>query len=373
MKHLKIYENFDQYEFGEFTDDLLDRYSQMQKLASGKVFSDEQKAQVKEIIPNYTRFMGWIDFTRADNTNRIRQNYRVYNMGDFCYGIIKFTNHFNKDNVSIEKIWVIDDFDNLLVTLQRIVDELPLESLYESISRYDFGKYTNPEEITDIFNSFEAIGDKFDDLGVFTHSDLEQIDNSFDKFDGFHYHLNKPKNTITFNTNGMHYLAYALGDYCYGFFVEDTSNGNVWTYCEIMDDIDRLCEVMEENIRNAFGLVNESITRHDFGVYTDSSEILDFLLNSMSYRIAFTTSEEEQLGQLVGNRFDINFDGIYCIMKNEEYRRGQICLYSFGDYCYAITIGDYSLELDEDFVYEKMYIIDDFNEFLNIIKTNFNL
>lgn len=249
MKHLKLYENFDQYEFGEFTDDLLDRYAQMQKIASGKTFTTEQKEQVKKIIPNYTTFMGWIDFTRADNANQIRQNYRVYNMGDYCYGIIKFTNHFNKETVSIEKIWVIDDFDNLLIKLQEIVDELPLESLYESISRYDFGKYSNDEEIGNMVDSFQAIGDQFDDLGVFSQDDIDRINEIFKKYPGSYNNINKPRNSITFQIWKKYYLVYALGDYCYGFFEEDTSGGHKWTYCEIIDGIDRLCEVIEEFIQ----------------------------------------------------------------------------------------------------------------------------
>ena len=375
MKYIKMFESFDRYEFGEFTNpsEIFSKVGDIFQDTKDLEFTQYEKDEIRKIIPNYTIFMGKIDFERADNAKLIREFYRIYPLGYYCYALDKSYNEFNKDIMKYEKLWIIDDMDNLLDKLQEIVDELGLQSLYESVSRYDFGKYTSNTEIEAIFNSFQASGN-YDDLGVFTKEYFDKLDNSFPP--GGYYHKNKPHNTITFQINDKFYLVFALGDFCFAFFEEDKAQGNKWTYCEIIDDIDRLCSVIKEFVQASYSM-NESIDRYEFRKYLPNNADLNELYYGnqssnvpLSIYAADTISESDYtlIKKAIGGKLNATYcDSLkgrkYVTLQNRKITNIQFFIHYLGDYSYYLVKFDKSVNK-----FVSIEVIDQIETMLDVIK-----
>ena len=112
-----------------------------------------------------------------------------------------------------------------------------------------------------------------------------------------------------------------------------------------------------------FSQINESISRYDFGLHVNHSEIDEFIYSNTD-AIDITDNEEILIKEILGSNFTITRHTNYSVIKN-KYSYRLIGIHPFGDYCYGLSIGSYE---GYSFVYEELYIIDDFDGLLERLK-----
>lgn len=118
MKHLKIFESFDKYDFKKYTKEdgyvLHDIYRSMDI----KDFQDSDLVKVREILPFVSietnrRLQDYIGFKAK--SYKYNYFYSILYLGDYCYSLVCTDDVTNY--VSIE---IFDDIDPLLAELRKI-------------------------------------------------------------------------------------------------------------------------------------------------------------------------------------------------------------------------------------------------------------
>ena len=124
MKHIKLFESFDRYEFGEFKGnyDLLN-FHQIQRDIKPSVidFTQDEEKDISETLKNTKRALITITaagkcytFSKIYGDGFVR--YNIYSLGDYCYCIIGYS---EKHVVSHYEI--IDGLDILCEKLKSII------------------------------------------------------------------------------------------------------------------------------------------------------------------------------------------------------------------------------------------------------------
>lgn len=120
---------------------------------------------------------------------------------------------------------------------------------------------------------------------------------------------------------------------------------------------------------NGFEVINENITRHDFGVYTDREEI-DSFSKTIDYTNNLNSDEIYKIRVILGGRFSFyELRGRWTINSGEDSKKS-LFLYSLGDFCYAVVVMSIRGVISE---FEKLYIIDEFDNLLETIKNELSL
>lgn len=131
MKHLKLYENFDRYEFGEFKGDydllyLRDLYSDIKQ--NVEQFSMSEHRLIVDILGGEYRVHSTVtNAGRCIRFTKLYGNqyviYDVYYLGDYCYCMTGYTNNEELGEMSYDSVCyfeIFDGFDSLCEKLQTL-------------------------------------------------------------------------------------------------------------------------------------------------------------------------------------------------------------------------------------------------------------
>ena len=121
MKHIKLFENFDRYEFGNN-----DANEYLEMLEYIEPFTRKDIEYIGNLLNEegiYYRFDAVGDkrieifefIDKNDNDNRIDICY----LGDFCYGIYNF--NMNDYRYELAKLVVVDDVDGILEVVKKML------------------------------------------------------------------------------------------------------------------------------------------------------------------------------------------------------------------------------------------------------------
>ncbi len=121
-------------------------------------------------------------------------------------------------------------------------------------------------------------------------------------------------------------------------------------------------------------MLKESITRHDFGVYEDQDDIVNFLSDMHSESSALAPIEQSEVKKLIEGRYQFNQLLRSCTINSGEETSKPIFISSYGDYCYGVVITSFDINGgDMGTVFNKLYIVDGFEEVMGILKTELGL
>lgn len=121
MKHLKLFESFDRYEFGIFDDKNL-IYGKYDEIENNSIDLTEDEIETfasvlskRKLAHNHT----YVEVFQEDG-----DSYRIFSLGDFCYAIAHIYHYtdFNTytETYRVYKIWVVDQLDELIPYLEDI-------------------------------------------------------------------------------------------------------------------------------------------------------------------------------------------------------------------------------------------------------------
>ncbi len=119
MKHLRLFESFDKYDFKKYTVENGDDLSYILDSLDSKDISDEDVVEIRKILPGarmytnkYTVF--YLKFFENDDINA-KYCYNIYYLGDYCYALLCIDVQSSK-HIYIQ---VFDEIDSLLAELEN--------------------------------------------------------------------------------------------------------------------------------------------------------------------------------------------------------------------------------------------------------------
>ena len=123
MKYIKLYENFDRYEFGKFNNEGSNLINKHEEILNNRVeFIKNEIDIIIEYLSNRE-----IEYDRneisilaiLDNTETL---YDIYSLGDYCYAMVEYELYNISQNI-IKEISIYDGIDDLLEDLKLINEE----------------------------------------------------------------------------------------------------------------------------------------------------------------------------------------------------------------------------------------------------------
>lgn len=118
MKYLKLFENFDKYDFKKYTkesDDLLPIFRSLDYININKMDIDSIK-EITKVDQKRGGIEGEYVYVVAYSPDEAI-NYEIFALGDYCYAIIAIDKY---DLLSIE---IFDDIESLLMELRKLKSE----------------------------------------------------------------------------------------------------------------------------------------------------------------------------------------------------------------------------------------------------------
>ncbi len=346
MKHLKLFENFDRYEFG--SRDAM-TYNQMRKVVeefplelNNQVGALLTAADIRFYVSDINEDGEYFDIFSIDLNDVMVE---IYYLGDYCYGVYAYDNTGNEDGILLE---VIDDIEELIPTVKRMISDLGNESILEDIknvNKYEFGVYKlahgiqyaslmlsklggsriTPEETSEISTLFKE-NDIVVEVKPGIMKGLEVV---------YRY---KIFNQVTKQnvTTRKHYAIYNLGDYCYGLIAERENKYYILDQFEsVLDTFKELFgmdTLVKENVDN--------IKRHEFGEYKSDRSFVHLARVMRNFNgPAMTVPEFGEIYNFIkANKIKAHVDftsnyNLYVV----KVKGGSYYIYNLGDYCYSIV------------------------------------
>jgi len=242
-KYIKLFENFDQYNFGvPIYTDLEEQYLEMLKLAID--LSDDEITYIKaainyddvDVVENYYKNVGsmFIDVLVDEG-----EYYYVYSLGDYCYCLAVMDD-------SSDDVMAIIPFDGLDSIISHIIEiiehedgEDPDEDINESFDKYDFTKISG----ADLETEWDLM------MGQRNNFEQEDIDLIKSELTGLCHIYRVPNNSGEVDhisiSNG--FMICYLGDYCYNL---TTMVGSARTVIELenFDGLDALISSLKNKL-----------------------------------------------------------------------------------------------------------------------------
>lgn len=125
MRHLKLFESFDRYEFGEHDpfeyNDIKIKYAQV--ISYNESMEIEQMFESNGIvIGNYALYESEHEFRKYNTIGfDIKSTDAYVNMiylGDYCYGV-KYNSMMDRD---ISYLYIVDEVDNIIPTIKLCIE-----------------------------------------------------------------------------------------------------------------------------------------------------------------------------------------------------------------------------------------------------------
>lgn len=240
MKYLKLYENFNKYDFKRYTGaDMFRVYNELEK----QDLSDSDFDRIKNVIPfvkrpenqKVYRYLFAEFYTENDQMGKYF--YKIFSLTDYCYMMMCV------DLEVIEPVWIetFDDIEPLLSELMIYKSNI----ITENIDRYSFGKYSHEtDDLTIILSQFNP-----EDISIDDYIKIRSIIPEMGASRVLVYDPNKHTKHmyVKFERSGydeMYNEIHYLGDYCYGLVTRD--HEYELETIEIFDDIDSLLNGLEK-------------------------------------------------------------------------------------------------------------------------------
>jgi hypothetical protein len=242
MKYIKLYENFDRYDFKKHTlltntkGELAEMYTSM--VEESRIPFEKEELDVIKSINNASEiyYVGTSNVSyvcyRFNGMNKYNSGVYLYAHGDYCYSI------FELERSDIKSIETFDGFDELCVELRKIVDLNT--NINESFDRYDFGVIDDEDQIHGLL---PEISDNMIDL---TTGELDLIKSILGSTP-----LTSSTGYVVINSGTVFDMLniYSLGDYCYVLIVGGFSKrGYTYQRMYTIDDMENLLYVIKDEM-----------------------------------------------------------------------------------------------------------------------------
>ncbi len=133
MKHLKLFENFDRYSFGEHTD-VVTNSDKMKYVDENSIkFTEDEIQKIKNELPLCKN----VDYAEDGNKIEIKfpftayadeiyqaDYFGIYSLGDYCYAVARYEMEADYENevdvYTYSRVWLFDDMEELIELVQQI-------------------------------------------------------------------------------------------------------------------------------------------------------------------------------------------------------------------------------------------------------------
>lgn len=347
MKYVKMFENFDKYNFKTFYGEECEpEFTNMYEHIEDFELSDYEQIMVA-IDANWS-----VKSVSSLNDHLIRFNcneiyYSTYSLGDYCFSVIKQNSRYGII-VEIQYLDGIGSVSEYIASVSGVINE--------NFSRYEFGPIVT-NDVESVFNDMMVYHECLDD------ADLQYIRSNVDMSilaylpAPYEYILASSKSFG--NLHGLHdvyYYIYSLGDYCYGIVA---TTRMVRMSIELVDGIVGVVDVL--NSKN-MKLVKESYDKYNFGK-VDKSEDLNSIHDNLALDAIEFEQSEKDLIDVKFNKFEISAVGFEFITIYPPGSSALYCtIYYLGDYIYMVSI----VHNRYDAVHE-LWILDGFDSTMEVL------
>ncbi len=127
MKHLKLFESFDRYEFGHF-DNVESNAVRMEYVERNLInFTREEREAIEQSLESCEieyELNRYDIIVTKDEGDYARELISIFSLGDYCYVVAQYDRFYNEEVDELVEIyhdvWVIDQMDELIEKLDQI-------------------------------------------------------------------------------------------------------------------------------------------------------------------------------------------------------------------------------------------------------------
>jgi len=355
MKHIKLFENFDPYDFGRTVFVNGDDSEYMHAYHASIPFDEDAKHLVYSELGNYV--ISEYPTKTPTSTMVIASamidhlSLTLYYHGDYCYSVSEIDEQ-NYEALVIHKLNTLDDAIELI---KQIMIKWENIKMFEKFDQYDFG-------LREGDLSFEFSG-LYDSSVLLENDDIKSLYELFgEKYLIKEYPKAAQTRSISFElkyNNAASVSMYYHGDYCYSLMVwnnlsndiiaihtVDTFESTVEIIREILEKWDKTHGGIVENcgdIRKTDMKLFENFDQYDFGVregdltheYLSLYECIEDL-DAADIQSIYELFEEKYVIKEYPN---LSLTNSITIRLNHSYPLS-VSMHYHGDYCYSLVVMD---------------------------------
>lgn len=232
MKYIKLFENFDRYDFGDHGQE---NYEEMRK--NIQYFPEDQLSYITSLLTEngYEYETGDIYSKVGEINNEINfiilgsEDFLIelFYLGDYCYGIYCY----ETGSEEFIKFVIVEDIDQIIPIIKTIFDELSINENLASHDRSDFGEfplYYRPGQACgymikmggtrvskDEFNQIKELCDGINSVKKVSYNDQNGL-SIIQHYKKYRHSSATYEDLLDYEIHSKEIIIYYLGDYCYG-------------------------------------------------------------------------------------------------------------------------------------------------------------